>query len=335
MVWKPKEKELTKEEAIALAKQELTPYWSNRTPFLAATTTDDGSSLYGLDPIFEKQDWTIFFIDPMTTGVEKQLIYFSELQKRYSEYDIGFLVMLLNKFNFIKKEFFIQNLCEKYRIEYPLVVDHDGGMQKALGLIEFPVVYFFQNSKLIWSISGEEIFENLEDRLQKLLRKKDPGLPLSPLFVFEQSMPKQIAFYDFGKKGGDIWAKKRSDVSSKKIFLSGKWSQDDEKIFTSDPKAQLIIQTQGVGASLIVESLSSERVLPAQVIVELNGAPVLEIFSGEDLESTDGAASVLKVMDGGMYQILSGLTGENQEITLSFDEANLHPVGLYGIRFFK
>ena len=41
MAWKPKEKQLTPEEAIAQARKELAPYWLNSEPLLAAVRGDD------------------------------------------------------------------------------------------------------------------------------------------------------------------------------------------------------------------------------------------------------------------------------------------------------
>src|ERR1041385_2643346 len=95
MVWKPKEKELTVHEAVALAKRELAPLWFGSEPLVAAIRGSDGKgSIFPLFERFSDVPRVLFFVDPTKPGAEFLLRYAREWQRRYSPHGCEFLAVL-------------------------------------------------------------------------------------------------------------------------------------------------------------------------------------------------------------------------------------------------
>jgi hypothetical protein len=85
MVWKPKEKELTLEEALSLAKKELAPFWIGSPPLLAAFKTKHHTALYPIHPTFNESSWAIFFINPTCFSGKTTTLFAREMYRRYHD----------------------------------------------------------------------------------------------------------------------------------------------------------------------------------------------------------------------------------------------------------
>src|SRR5581483_9150852 len=93
MVWKPKEKELTPEEAVAAAKKELAPFWHGSPPLLAGVLSPQGVTAHPLDPAFGAKSWLLFFLDPTDAAGESAFSYARELHRRYHQHNVGCLLV--------------------------------------------------------------------------------------------------------------------------------------------------------------------------------------------------------------------------------------------------
>lgn len=91
--WKPKEKPLTEQEAVALARKELAKYWFGFEPLLAGIRSGEAFSAYPLDPEFSKRAWLFVFADPTTYAGEAALDYAREWQARYAQHGLGLIVI--------------------------------------------------------------------------------------------------------------------------------------------------------------------------------------------------------------------------------------------------
>jgi hypothetical protein len=187
MVWKPKEKELTKEEAIALAKSELSQYWLNSTPLFTATEVDGQASLFPLDRVFEKKSWLIAILDPTCYRARVLIDFFKVWSERYVGYDVGFSLVLAPKYPFIKEQAFLGAISELVGSHASVSADHDGLIMKAVGMENEPKVIMFSESKKMVEATGLEDIAQIESKVQSFLRKKDPVSSPRPLGISFQS----------------------------------------------------------------------------------------------------------------------------------------------------
>ena len=95
MAWKPKEKPLTHEEAIAVARAELAPFWMGSEPLIAAIRAREGkASVHPLDKDFERRSWALIFVDLMNYKGEGVLRYAREWARRYAAHNLGVLLVV-------------------------------------------------------------------------------------------------------------------------------------------------------------------------------------------------------------------------------------------------
>lgn len=382
MIWKPKEKELTPEEAIHLAKEELRPLWFNSEPRIAGIRTEGKSVLLPLDSEFSKNPWVIIVIDPADFSGERALIYAAEWYQRYRVLQLGVLVILQARYVFSKSSESIREFIDRRQPQFPVALDSEGILSEAFCVSKLPKFLLLQGNRIVSECEGGAGLDDLENQIQMILRMNDPGLPLLPIFKMTNSGANDFRNRELGygapnyapgselksepntepnteldKQGSRVFfsspgferiqgfeassedptrkANFQSDqIKNSKfneIYLFGEWIQEEERIITHDPKAVLSFTEPGSNVALVAECLSRSQSF-STLWVEVDGAPVYEEISGEDLDLTDAGGSEVRIMKPRLYFILRGMTGATKEITLRFPNAGQAPVALYGIR---
>lgn len=322
MAWKPKEKQLTPEETIELARKELAPFWTLSDPLLGAVRSPDGrASVHPLVKSFDAKAWVILFADLTLLSGEAVLQHAREWYKRYATHDLGFLLFVKQSYKCYSTLEALQPLLRRFPLNFTIALDSDGLLFEAFGAkAGLPRALLLHQRKILSEHSGSDWLKGTEASLQSFLRIKDPGLPLSPV-VKMSDLPKDTGQIELGKSSQPM-----------QVSVSGKWSQDDEKIVTSDPAASLSFRAPSPRVSVIAQSAlkTSE---PTRVRVELSGDTVFEAAAGPDLGFGDDGGSEILVSDAQVYHFLVGLPAKNRDITLRFPDADRLPVALYGIRF--
>jgi hypothetical protein len=350
MVWKPKEKELTPEEAVALAKKELRPFWHGSAPLLAGVAHGGRVTAHPLDPEFLKRPWLIVFIDPTDFSGESVFLHIREFVKRYQQHDLGFLIVLSPTFQFLRDANSVEHLLRKHQITVPVAVDADLMLSRAFGAASLPRVILLSEGRFAIERSGSEWVKDLELDIQKFLRVKDPGLPLLPVFRSAEKLNSDAGRADFGRgRGVDFgspgfgppagafatakFAGARPPIlPSGRYHLSGTWIQDADRIATSDPAAVLTFHCPSEGLALVAQTLARTRE-PAKIVVEAGGVPVMDVFGGMDLGFDDEGQSVVRVDDPRIYEALIHLPAKSREITLRFPTADRVATAIFGVRF--
>lgn len=402
MIWKPKEKELTAEEAIALAKKELTPYWFGSVPRLIGVKGAQGYSALPLDVEFSKKPWLIFIIDPTDFSGEATLTFAREWFKRYGFLQLESLAIFNQTYEFFRSPEPIKGLLEKFQVEFPLAMDHDGGLASAFDAKLLPMVLLLSEGRYFFRHSGKEWLLNTEAEIQNFLRLHDPGLSLLPVidpekgdegaslistglvpskiakdtsrmeFGYRPKIGEEVAFphpgFQFSKtaelklkepegaskdepkygtkrrakeadqvavptiKAADFSEPRRTKLKPDEFSITGKWIQDAEKIFTSDPNASLAFCSSGSKVSIIAESMS--KVGEGTVILcELEAGAAYDTIVGENLILEETGESIVKVNKPHLYHVYVNLPVRQREVILKFPNAEKTPVGIYGVRF--
>jgi hypothetical protein len=321
--WKKKEKALSPEEAIALAKKELAPFWFNSEPFLAAFkteagTTETGASILPLNSEFTKQAWLFFFLDPAEYSGETAFVFAQEWYRRYHGHKLGFIVVLNPSPVGVMGG---QGLIKKFQIQNPVVVDQESTFAEALGVKSTPAfVLVFGSTEVLRGQGMASVeTEHLEEKIQHFLRQSDPGLAL-PL-SFQYQGVSETGRIDFG-----------AQVSpSPLVKVDGNWTQGDDFIRTQDPKATLEISGSGAWMSLIARSGLETQ--PTTVCIEPTEGSIGAEMITDETSLLEGGTASARIQGVGLYHLLQALPAGRRKVCLSFPDADRIPIILYGLRF--
>ncbi|OFZ55820.1 MAG: hypothetical protein A2428_07385 [Bdellovibrionales bacterium RIFOXYC1_FULL_54_43] len=336
MIWKPREKQLTAEEAIALAKKELRPLWFGSEPLLAAINHQGGITAHPLDPAFSSRGWVILFIDPTSFAGESTITYAREWHRRYDALNLGFLLVLRFPYPDVYSRTSIEDkFIALHRIEFPVALDGDGLLSASFGASETPKMVLTYQQKNHFEKSGLQWFPEGESRVQEFLRANDPGLPLPPVFSPQLKPGNDNSKLELGsthfKALRRIETLPETSPSGVPLF-TGKWDQTAASISTADPEAKIAIHCPSSKLSLIARSML-KTVEPASISIQVDGMPAFEEFFGADLQQDDDGRTVARVGSAWLYRVLDRLPAKNRQVTISFPEADRVRVSLYGLRF--
>jgi hypothetical protein len=352
MTWKPKEKELTREEAIEQAKKGLIPFWFGSSPLFAGVRLEEGVSLFPLNPEFLKKSWLIFLLDPTTFSGESVFTYIKEWWRRYNSYGLDILIIIIPPYSFLKGPDPIQKLIEKQPNSI-FVVDSDETLRLAFDAREIPKVLLLHQGQRQFDQMGSSWNDQVEVRIQRFLRENDPGLAFPPVFKLIKGELKDVERVEFGFQpkigktanfGRSTFVATPSGVrigkfnntrphqyEADQLFITGNWIQDGERIMTSDPQA--MIGFQGTGQVSVIAQTHSKTTELSIISVELGGSSVHEAVLGEHLSLDDSGESLVKVSKPQIYHILNRLPERERRVTLRFPNSNIAPISLYGLRF--
>jgi hypothetical protein len=325
MAWKPKEKQLTPEEAVALARSELAPYWLGAEPMLAGMRMADGrATAHPLDKSFDQRAWLILFVDLTEFAGEAVLLHAREWMRRYSAHDLGLLFIVRPRYSFLSSSKALPAFLRKAFEPFPVVLDHGGLIAEAFGASPeaMPVLNLFHQRKTRFARSGPAWSEGAEKEIQLFLRVKDPGLPLSPPFALPGAQLSGASSAELGTKG-------RSPI----FRMAGKIAQEADRVIVQGSDATIQFRSPSSRVSLVGMSVLLAAGEPARVRVQLDGGPVFDTAAGSDLVFGDDGGSEMRLTEGRLYHALQSLPAKNREVTLRFPDADRLPVALYGVRF--
>ncbi len=357
MVWKPKEKELTLEEAIKFAKKELAPFWFGSAPLLAGIKTAQGATSYPLDPNFNHHIWALFFIDPTDFAGMMTIQFAREIHRRYSEMNVKVLLILKPHYPFIREKFPIEQLIRQHQIPYPVVADSDQMLCTAFGVHTYPKLILLHQGKSVFERASARWLNHTEGEIQKFLRNQDPGLALLPLFEPTYAWFQDVLRIELGRGKGTTFPLPRfsppqqgfgaalftaqkpetldflsTESTEKNLYIFGNWIQDGDRIITSDPHAKMAFLSPTSNISIVAQSVAKAKTL-AKLTVEINENPVFDTFAGSDLSTDDEGQSVIRLEDPRIYHLAMKLPKKMREISLKFPLANRIPIAIYGLRF--
>ncbi len=322
MVWKPKEKELTREEAIVAAKKELAPFWYGTLPLIAATKVGNTTTVYPLTDNFNQYSWIFFYIDATDFSGRSVLAIAHEFQRRYAHLNLKLICILKPNQAWGDEPNSVHLLIKNHNIDFPVVIDRDTGLACAFRAQDLPKLILYSKGKIVFEKSGPRWFEGAELEIQKFLRGQESGLPLLPLYQPSFSWIQDIGKIDFIK-----------NTSQKIPFqLKGEWIIEEKNITTKDPRAELSFQSPSRQVSFFAQSLLQSREA-TKLVINVENAPAFDTIAGEDLSYDDEGLSYIRVEEAKLYLGLTNLSPNQRNITLHFPMAHRISIALYGVRF--
>jgi hypothetical protein len=371
MIWKPKEKELTLDEALALAKKELTPFWLGSPPLIAGIEWNGTFQVVPIDSEFNKKSWMIFLIDPTDFEGENAMLHAKEWHRRYALNRLGFILVLVPSYNYLRKIDAIQKLLDRQQINFPVVLDTQGELAHGFRSPRLPKILLFHQGKSVSEMDAQsEPFFEIETKVQIFLRSLDPGLALFPVYRSASSNLKNRGGLAFGyqqnasdlrspayptpgfeegadgirratfpKAGRPPLAAPPSTLSlketeSRSVFsIQGKWQQYAEGIATNDSEAEISFLSPSGRISVIAAPIKKVILDPPRISIEAGGNPAYEAIFGEDIRVEDSGETQIRVTKPLFYHALVGVPTPERRITLKFPHAAKNPLFLYAIRF--
>lgn len=325
MAWKPKEKQLTPDEAVELARRELAPYWLGTEPLLAGVRGADGrATAHPLDKSFEKKAWLLLFADVTDFSGEALLKYAREWVRRYSSHELGILLIARQSYSFLSVAKSLLPFLGKGFEAFPVAVDPEGLITEAFGGGKqvYPAAKLLHQRKVVFDRSGANWAEGAEKELQRFLRLADPGLPLPLPFEPAVEGSRDIA-------GAELGLRSRSPL----FKFTGRFAQEPDRVVVQDPAASIRFASPSPRISIVAQSTAAAGE-PTRMRVELNGDTVYDSVAAADLSFGDDGGSEIKVSEGRLYHVLHSLpVDKGREITLRFPDSDRLPVAVYGVRF--
>ncbi len=314
--------ELSREELLSLARQEMTPYWINSGPVFGATLDETGAHFMGLDSSFEKKDFLLVLTDLSCPSSAQTILEAQEFHRRFAAHGVSTVVCLKASYAFYSARGFLEALAREKSWELPMCVDPENAIHRAFSAEALPKVVFFEKGKVHFVHSEPEWFRAIEPQIHHFLRARDPGLALPFLHK------------PFGPRLLDAGGLELGAEPSPGVEVSGKWKVVNDHRGTQDPQAFVKFRLPTPGLSIVAKSMDS-ALLPSDIVIELNGRPLRDSVAGRDIERDESGSSVFRPGGPRALRVIENAGEAGGEVTLRFTHS--HRVGsyLFGARFFR
>ncbi len=335
MAWQRKEKPLTRDQAITEARIVLAPYWFASDPLIAATPADPElgrpAAVYPLTAAFEKKAWAVILADPTQFSWHGVLTYAREWHKRYSPHRFEVMLVLRSPFPTLNAMGLLHAAIGKSashlmpaQLVFPIVLDHDGMLFEVFGASRgLPRVEVVWEKNRICEFSSPDIWSHAEIEIQKFLRIRDPGLPLSLPMKGPEGIKKELGFLEL-KKG----------VLPSGVKLTGNWILHDDHIESKDSTAGIDFVTPSPYVGIVAKPVNAGKPIAhlPSLRIELSTGPVYDSVSGIDLSFSDDGKSELKVVEPRLYHLLKALPVKERHVIIQCHQVEKDPIAIYGFR---
>lgn len=330
MAWKPKEKPLTLEEAVALARKELAPFWLGSEPLFAGVRGANGAAtVHPLNEAFTRRNWLLLFLDPTTFSGGTALGVAREWHRRYGALELGIIAVLCVPYAGLRRPELIEHLLPKQQFSFPVVMDPEGLLASAFSARDLPKVLLLGKGKPVFESAGAHWLKSPELELQSFLRSTDPGLPLPPPLTSAAGAIEDVDRVDFAAGDANARMVTRGGVP---VTFSGPWGREGECFIPQDETSRVRFDSPSPFVGLVARSLSGSP-LPSDVAVEVIGRPAWDDISGEEIHMSEDGSSVARVQPPRLYRILRNLPDGERNVELSFPSARETRIGVLGLRF--
>jgi hypothetical protein len=329
-----KEKSLSIEEAMYIAKTELTPLWFGSLPLIGGVKLGDKTGVYPIEPGFTKSNWIIFFVDSTSLSGEFAIQYAKIWHKRYSQFGLRFMAVFSMPFKRMAENNYLKRLNEKLGFPFPVSLDPDGSVASSFEANEIPSVILWSEGNVVSRGSGESWVKGFESEIQNFLRKNDPGLALARPDPIQNIPPFERASVGFGKTQPNTFVTNKADFEKnpESIFTQGTWTQSEDGIITQDPEAVVKIMIEGTGLSIIAETLAKKSNEAGKVIIEINESPIIDAYAGRNLNYDEEGRSFVYFRDLQVIHICMGVPAGLKQVTFKFPNAKRVQACLCGFR---
>ncbi|HEX7139468.1 MAG TPA: hypothetical protein VF219_16565 [Vicinamibacterales bacterium] len=218
------------------------------------------------------------------------------------------------EFEFGKRAENIDRGIRDHGLTYPIAIDNDFAIWRALGNDAWPAKYLFDNrGRLVRRWVGEGSYDEIEREIRRLLVAAQPGIEL-PAVSEEAStfaktgQPSYAGITNESYTGAD---RREPDA----VTLEGDWHTDRQYVELKKGSGQIVLPFTAGEVNLVMQPGSSGT---AAVTVLLDGKPVGDV-RGRDV-GTDGVARFDR---SGIVRLVTGAPRRHHVLTLSSSDPGL------------
>lgn len=305
------------EEAVALARKELAPYWAGSSPLVAGVSDGTQATAHPLDPSFIQKQWLIAALDPTQCSISSSLKILEEWHDRFSVLGLEMIVIYRVPQSSLRQHSILSQLIPRRQFPFIQVCDPDEQLTLAFGGSVLPSVMLLDKGQVVFRRCGEPLWKETEVEIHKQLRLKDPGLPLRPPFETLRAVD---------RPGVDFMPERIPEF----LKIEGPFHQEPDRILIDDPKTVIQLNVRATEMSLIGQPASRADV--ADVLFEFDGRPIGGSEAGPNFGLNHAGQPVLHMRELQRYLVFQGKP-RSGFLRMSFPFADQIPLVLYGIRF--
>ena len=320
MARKSKEKEISPEEALEMARKELAPFWEGLPPLFAGVRTPAGSQVFPIDQKFAELNCLLALIDVTQASSVAGLAEVMEFHRRFALHGLPVLLCLRAVYPYHREAGVLEVMTKKNHWPFNSCFDPDGAVFEAFGADPLPKVVLLEKGKVLAQAGGPGWFAEIEPHVHAFLRKLDPGLALYPYHVSPHARILDAGGIEFGES------------MPAEVIAQGNWVVDGQRRVTEDPQATLRFKLKAKGMSIVAQCMDRAW-LPGDVIIEVSGKPIRDSQKGVDIERNEAGASCISVDHPRAYRVLENCNESKAEILLRFPHAHRVKIAVYGARF--
>ena len=299
MVWKPKERELTREEAIEAARKLFAPNWYHSAPLFMAGPSTEGTRIFPLDEVFSRGRWLIALLDPFSPSGVIALRHLKALHARHSPHELGTIVVCRSPHDFARERLVMESLLERKGIRFPVCLDGDGTLHAGFGATDLSKNHFRIYDKEVCVHARDEvgISSSVELDAQHFLREKDSGLALRPVLETHGVRLIREQKIDLSK----VFDGPSSFVRS----IGESWRLENGRRLACGADCALELESPLVELHLLAGIAARAGALQ-RIRVSVDGAPVFSEMRGESLNEEDDGQTSASVRHAHVVQLLLG-----------------------------
>ena len=211
------------------------------------------------------------------------------------------------EFEFGRQAANIDRGIRDHGLTYPIAIDNDFAIWRALGNDAWPVKYLFDaQGKLVNRWVGEGQYDEIETEIRRLLLAAKPGAQLPPVSAEATAFKKTGQPSYFGITGETYIGDERGRPGT--VVLDGDWQHARQYVELRKGTGKITMPFTGGEANLVVQPGSSGH---AAITVLLDGKPI-----GSDRGRDVGADGVARFDRSGMIRLVSGAPKQPHVLTL-------------------
>ncbi len=291
----------------------------------------------------------IDFWDYTCVNCIRTLPYVTEWHRRYEDAGLQVIGVHAPEFSFAKDLAGVQDAIERFRIEYPVVMDNGYSIWQAYANRYWPAKYLIDKDGYIRAYHhGEGAYPETERAIQELLREIDPGVALpdpmkpvrdadAPGAICYRVTPELYLGYQRGRIGNPAGFFPHQThrygysgpLAENYFYLEGEWKAEEE--FTMKPwsegESSLTLRYTAKEVNLVMNRLMEK---PGRIYVEQDGSPLVEASIGDDVYRDEIGQAYVDVDAGRMYALVNNPEIGTHELRLRTSTAGL---ALYAFTF--
>ena len=218
------------------------------------------------------------------------------------------------EFEFGKRAENIDRGIRDQGLTYPVAIDNDFTIWRALGNDAWPAKYLFDNrGRLVRKWVGEGSYDGIEREIRRLLVAAQPGIQLPAVSEEASTFAKTGQPSYVGITNETYIGAERRETGA--VTLKGDWHTDRQYVELKKSNGEIILPFTGGEVNLVMQPPPSGR---AAVSVLLDGQPV-----GEARGADVGADGVARFDRSRMLRLVAGASRRRHVLTLSSSDPGL------------